>query len=161
MKKTTLALGLFAAMSASALAQQGPVPKDIPHLDHVFLIMMENHGYREIRGNPNAAFINQYAKSANLANNYFAIAHPSLTNYLEIVGGSNFGVHSDNYPDWHNVSCTPNLASKTVPTDNPSSPNICPLSGTETDAATDAIDTTNETTGRPGVLNIDGIQSIP
>ena len=36
---------------------------------------------------PNAAFINQYAKSANLANNYFAVAHPSLTNYLEIAGG--------------------------------------------------------------------------
>ncbi len=25
-----------------------------------------------------------------------------LTNYLEVLGGSNFGVQSDNYPDWHN-----------------------------------------------------------
>src|ERR1700739_3662951 len=158
MKKTTLALGLFAAMSASALAQQGPVPKDIPHLDHVFLIMMENHGYREIMGNPNAAFINQYAKSANLANNYFAVAHPSLTNYLEVVGGSNFGVHTDNYPDWHNKNCTTNLASGTVATDNPASPLICPIARVGTDAATPAIDFTNETQGQPGGININGKQ---
>ena len=43
------------------------------------------------------------------ATNYFAVAHPSLTNYLEIVGGSNFGVLSDNSPDWHNGSCDTNL----------------------------------------------------
>jgi len=29
---------------------------------------------------------------ANTATSYFAVAHPSLTNYLEVVGGSNFGV---------------------------------------------------------------------
>src|ERR1700739_639204 len=154
MKKTTLALGLFAAMSASALAQQGPVPKDIPHLDHVFLIMMENHGYREIRGNPNAAFINQYAKSANLANNYFAVAHPSLTNYLEVVGGSNFGVHSDNDPDFHNASCSPDIVAGTSNTDNPASPNICPIAGSGMDAETPVIDYANETQGPPGNINV-------
>ncbi len=41
-------------------------------------------------------------RSANSATNYFAVGHPSLTNYLEVVGGSNFGVQSDNGPDWHN-----------------------------------------------------------
>ena len=70
-------------------------------------------------------------------------------------------MHSDNYPDWHNFYCTPNLASGTVSTDNPSSPNICPIAGTGTDAATPAIDTTNETSGPPGTNNIDGVQSIP
>jgi len=58
----------------------------------VFVILMENHGYSQIVNNSNAPFINQYAKTHNVATNYFAIAHPSLTNYLEIVGGSNFGV---------------------------------------------------------------------
>ena len=47
--------------------------------------MMENHGYTEILGNPNAPFTNKYAASANLATNYFAVAHPSLTNYLEVA----------------------------------------------------------------------------
>jgi len=35
------------------------------------------------------------------------------------------------------------------------------VAGTGTDAETVAVDTTNETSGPPGVNNIDGIQSIP
>ena len=133
----------------------------MPHLDHVWVIMMENHGYSQVIGNPNCPYLNDYASLANTATNYFAIAHPSLTNYLETVGGSNFGVLTDNSPDWHNFGCTTNLASGTVATDTPASPNICPISGTGTDAATVAVDTTNETSGPPGVNNIDGTMSIP
>jgi hypothetical protein len=162
MKATTVALSLLASSLAfSAHAGEGPTPKGMPRLDHVFVIMMENHGYSQIIGNPNAPFINQMAKSANLATNYFAIAHPSLTNYLEVVGGSNFGVLSDNYPDWHSVSCTTNLASGVPATDNPPTPLICPISGTGTDAATPALDFTNETQGPPPEVNIDGVQSFP
>ena len=161
MKKTAAALGLLAAFSGATIADEGPRPRGIPHLDHVFLIMMENHGFAQIINNPNAPFINKLAASANLATNYFAIGHPSLTNYLEVVGGSNFGVQSDNDPDWHNRSCTTNLASGTPDTDNPPSPNICPIWGVGTDAATPAVDTTNEVQGAPGLNNIDGIQSIP
>jgi hypothetical protein len=90
------------------------VPTGVPHLDHVFVIMMENHGYSQIIGNPYAPFINSYMKTANSATNFFAIGHPSLTNYLEVVGGSNFGVRSDNKPDWHNSACMPNLATALV-----------------------------------------------
>ncbi len=143
-----------------AFAVEGPQPTGIPRLDHVFVIMMENHGYGQIVNNPNLPFIDDMASLANTATNYFAIAHPSLTNYLELVGGSNFGVLSDNNPDWHNFSCSPNLLTATVNTDNPASPNICPISGSGTDAQTVAIDTTNETTGPPGINNIDGVQSI-
>jgi len=112
-----------------ALAAEGAVPKGVPHLDHVFLIMMENHGYSQIVNNPNAPFINSLMKSANSAHNYFAVGHPSLTNYLEVVGGSNLGVQSDNSPDWHDSSCVPNLESGLADTDNPPSPAICPISG--------------------------------
>jgi hypothetical protein len=152
---------LAATMVSPVFADEGPVPKGVPHLDHVFVIMMENHGYSQIVGNPNAPFANQYAKSANTATNYFAVAHPSLTNYLEVAGGSNFGVHSDNNPDWHNATCTTNLASGIANTDNPASPNVCPIYGDGTDAATPAIDTTNEVQGAPGELNIDGTLSLP
>jgi len=148
-------------LSSQAQAAEGAVPHGIPHLDHVFVVVMENHGYSQILNNPNAPFINAYAKSANLANNYFAIGHPSLTNYLEIVGGSNFGVQSDNYPDWHSTSCVPNLVSGLTNTDNPASGKICPIAGAGTDAATPALDTTNEVQGGPGEANIDGIRSIP
>ncbi len=161
MRKLTLALCLFAALAGTLSAQEGAVPTGIPHLDHVFVIMMENHGYREIINNPNAPFINSYAKSANLATNYFAVAHPSLTNYLEVVGGSNFGVHSDNAPDWYNGTCATNLSTGTANTDTPASSAICPIHGTGTDAATPALDCTNEVTGPPCEVNLDGIASYP
>ena len=111
------------------------MPKGVPPLDHVWVIMMENHGFSQVLNNPAAPFTTQYANSANLATNYFAVAHPSLTNYLETNGGSNFGVLDDNSPDWHNASCTPNLASGVINYESDSSP-ICPIAGTGTDAAT-------------------------
>ena len=162
MKKTALALGLAAAaLTTSVFAAEGAVPRGVPHLDHVFVIMMENHGFSQIANNPNAPFLNEYAQSANLATNYFAVAHPSLTNYLEVVGGSNFGVLSDNNPDWHNASCSPNLATGVAATDNPPTGPICPIAGLGTDAETPAVDYTNETQGPPGENNIDGVASIP
>ena len=155
-------MALAVALLASPMfANEGDVPKGVPHLDHVFVIMMENHAYEQIIGNPDAPFTNYYAKSANSANNYFAVAHPSLTNYLEVVGGTNFGVLNDNSPDWHNSTCVTNLASATTAFEGSS--NICPIWGTGTDAATPVFDTSNETTP-PSILsvtNIDGIQSIP
>ena len=156
----TAALSLFACTLAG-FAQQGPVPKGVPPLDHVFVIMMENHGYSQILNNPNAPFTNALAKAANTADNYFAIAHPSLTNYLEVTGGSNFGVLTDNAPAWHSTSCSTNLATGVPATDTPSSGPICPIDGVGTDAATVAVDTTNETQGLPGTNNIDGKRSIP
>jgi phosphatidylinositol-3-phosphatase len=38
-------VGLCAiAMISMAFALEGSVPKGVPHLDHVFLVMMENYG---------------------------------------------------------------------------------------------------------------------
>ena len=170
----SLGLGLMtASVAATGLAAEGTVPTGIPHLDHVFVIMMENHSYGQVIGNPAMPFINGQIKNSevNLATNYFAVGHPSLTNYLEIVGGSNFGVRSDNSPDWHNHNCLTNLQTGIPNADNDlgtapypiDTNNICPISGTGTDAVTEAVDTWNETT--PPVFNylanIDGVQSVP
>jgi len=166
-RKTLLTLLSVATLTGSIFAAEGAVPQGVQHLNHVFVIVMENHGYSQLIGNRNAPFTNQYAKQANSALNYFAIAHPSLTNYLEIVGGSNFGVRSDNNPDWHNATCMTNLSTATVNTDFPSSPSVCPIAGRGTDGETPAIDLTNEcpspdTTDPcpPGLIDIDGVTSI-
>jgi hypothetical protein len=161
-KAATLVLSIM-LLAGTVPADEDRASKGVPHLDHVFVIMMENHSYSQIVNNPNAPFANQLAKSANSATNYYAIAHPSLTNYLEMVGGSNFGVLTDNSPDWHNKTCTPNLASGKIATDNPSSPNVCPIWGDGMDAATPLIDTTNETSppAVTAVVEIDGKLAIP
>ena len=165
---TKKAVVLCLLLAGTMFAQEGAVPRGVSGLDHVFVIMMENHGYDQIVGNPAAPFANHYAKSANSATNYFAIGHPSNTNYLEVVGGSNFGVRSDNGPDWHNHSCTPNIVLPGyTTTDFPASPNVCPIAGEGIDAETPAVDLTNEcpdpaTTDPcpPGLIDIDG-SSLP
>ena len=81
MLKKAAALGLsLALLAAPMFANEGDVPKGIPHLEHVFVIMMENHAYGQIVGNPSAPYANKLMQSANAATNYFAVAHPSLTN---------------------------------------------------------------------------------
>ncbi len=74
-------------------------------LEHVFLIIMENQTDTDVLGNPNAPFINTYAEVANRATRYFAVGHPSTPNYLEIIGGSNFGVRDDYWPEWLSGGC--------------------------------------------------------
>jgi hypothetical protein len=150
LKRIALAVFLPACAAGIALAQDHD--RKVPHLDHVFVIMMENHYYSQVLGNANAPFITGYAKSANLATNYFAVGHPSLTNYLEVIGGSNFGIINDDSPDWHNTSCVSNIelgqaALESAPT------NTCPIAGTGLDGATPAVDTTNEGTVAEPIYN--------
>ncbi|MBV8147165.1 MAG: phosphoesterase [Gammaproteobacteria bacterium] len=160
--RTLAAAALTACASFGALADEGPVPKGVGPLDHVFLVMMENHGYGEVIGNPQMPFLNSLARHSGLAANYFAVAHPSLTNYLEIVGGSNFGVINDHSPDWHNGACQTNLSTGVPSLDESSYPNICPLSGSGTDAATPVIDNSNLEGNSPGpVINVDGTVGYP
>ncbi len=70
---------------------------------------------------------------------------------------------NDNSPDWHNATCTTNLALGTPSLDNSSFGNICPIHGTGTDAATPVFDTSNETSppSITSVTEIDGKMSIP
>src|ERR1700722_13248732 len=154
------AAALIAAGSAHAV--QGPVPTGIPPLDHVFVIMMENHAYGQIAGNPQAPFINSLMARANLATNYYAIAHPSSTNYLEVVGGSNFNKLSDQYPDWHDANCISSIVpGQPTNTDVPNSGALCPISGKNgTDAAIPLLDTTTNETSSPPLTNVNGTLAI-
>jgi Phosphoesterase family. len=172
LKKAISAALLSGTLTMVGAAQQSAMPTGIPHLDHVFLIMMENHSYQQVIDNPNEPYLNSLIAhhKVNLATNYFAIGHPSLTNYLEVVGGSNFGVRSDNAPAWGSTTCTPNIASGIVNADNGGgnapvaveSGAICPISGSGTDAETPAVDTWNEIGGPfVALADIDGVKSIP
>ncbi len=179
--KSAAAMLAAASLVSPVFANDGADHGKIPHLDHVFVIMMENHGYYQVIGNPNEPYLNSLInnKKVNLATNYFAVGHPSLTNYLEIVGGSNFGIRSDNSPIWGSTSCTPNIASGIVNADNGGgnapvpvdSGNICPITGTGTDAETPAVDFWNEVSTPPSLggtppfynylADIDGFKSVP
>jgi hypothetical protein len=77
-------------------AQAAPVPA----FDHVFVIVMENHGYNQIIGAVDAPYINSLVPTSAVASNYFAITHPSLPNYLTLAGGDTFGITSDCTTCW-------------------------------------------------------------
>lgn len=76
----------------------------VPHFRHVFVVVMENLDYRSVLATPGFAMLaDQYA----LATNYYAVAHPSLPNYLALTSGATWGINSDCVECFVNV---PNLA---------------------------------------------------
>jgi hypothetical protein len=56
---------------------------------------MENKDYGSVIGNPDAPFENGLANRYGLSTGSYAVAHPSLPNYLALLGGSTFGITSD------------------------------------------------------------------
>ena len=67
-------------------------------VDHVFVVIEENHAYQQVVGSAAAPYINELIATGALATNYHAVTHPSLPNYLALFGGSTFGVTSDCQP---------------------------------------------------------------
>ena len=67
------------------------------HLDHVFVIMMENTSYNDLLSpsNPNTRYIRHLAATAGLANHYFGVTHDSLPNYIAATSGQTWGSNSD------------------------------------------------------------------
>lgn len=57
--------------------------------------MLENREYGEVVGNPELPYFNQLVRRGAVATNYYAVGHPSLPNYLAILGGSTFGITED------------------------------------------------------------------
>ena len=55
-----------------------------PPADHVVVIVMENKNFGEVYKNPALPFFN--AASGELLLNYWSVAHPSLPNYLALLG---------------------------------------------------------------------------
>ncbi|HYR63847.1 MAG TPA: alkaline phosphatase family protein, partial [Actinomycetota bacterium] len=79
-------------------------------LDHIAVLVMENHTYGQVIGSADAPSTNSLAHTYALATNYFAVAHPSLPNYLALVGGSTFGI-TDDCTSCH-VAGSPSLANQ-------------------------------------------------
>ena len=56
--------------------------------DPVFLVVLENHGFSQVIGNPAMPYLNTLASAHGLAASYFANAHPSIPNYFMLTTGS-------------------------------------------------------------------------
>jgi len=72
----------------------------------VWLFVMENHAYGQMIGSAEAPYLNGLASTYGLATRFFAIAHPSLPNYVAMIAGSTMGCGDD--------ACPPGYAGQTL-----------------------------------------------
>ncbi|TMC94113.1 MAG: phosphoesterase, partial [Chloroflexi bacterium] len=91
---------VFAVSAFGLTPTNAAAATPIPALDHVFMIVMENHSYPEIIGSGAAPYVNSLLTQSSVAANYVAVAHPSLPNYLALSGGSTFNINSDCTTCW-------------------------------------------------------------
>src|SRR4051812_37068449 len=110
MRKHRASFSLLALLTLSLL--QTPVAGgNLPPIRTVFLILMENESFSSIQGNTNAPYINHVLFSiGSHCEQYYAIGHPSLPNYLWLEAGTNFGIADDNPPSANHQSTTNHLA---------------------------------------------------
>jgi hypothetical protein len=87
---------LIASMGASATAQGHRHGVGRAKLDHIYVIMLENHSQSSVIGDPNAPYITGLAHQYAMADNYFGVTHPSMPNYIATIAGDNFGIQDDN-----------------------------------------------------------------
>lgn len=67
----------------------------MPALERVAVIVMENKELDDVIGNDDAPFFNRLAEDYGSARAMYGITHPSLPNYLALLGGDTFGIDSD------------------------------------------------------------------
>jgi len=81
------------------------------HVQTVFVILMENANWRDVRGSSNAPYLNSLLPAAAHAEQYFNPPglHPSEPNYLWLEAGQSFGVTDDGPPSVHHQSSTQHL----------------------------------------------------
>lgn len=79
-----LQIGCGGGSSSGSSGSSGNVPR----LDHVFVVVEENHSFGDVVGNSNMPYINGLIAANALATQYYSDAHPSLPNYFMLTVGA-------------------------------------------------------------------------
>jgi hypothetical protein len=83
-----------AASTPSVPPTETPKPL-VPNFQHIAIIMFENKEFGSVIGNPQMPTYNKLAGEYTLLTQYFAIQHPSLPNYIALMGGDTFGIDNN------------------------------------------------------------------
>lgn len=91
MRKRTIPSLLVLLFTAGVLFAQVPseVTKNLANLQvqHVFIVMEENHGWNSVVGNQQMPYLNGLMQQYSVAQGYFADTHPSIGNYFMLTTG--------------------------------------------------------------------------
>jgi phosphatidylinositol-3-phosphatase len=87
-----LCLGLVLVAGSGGALPAAAASAAVPNFSHVFLIVMENQEASGVLANPSAPYINQLANQYAAATEFYGVTHPSLPNYLALIGGDTFGI---------------------------------------------------------------------
>ena len=105
-----LAAAAFATNASAADGNAaGAADRHGPALDHIFVIMLENHSQSSVIDDANAPFLTSLAHTYSMADQYYGVTHPSMPNYLAAIAGDNFGIQDDSDQNVVNLD-RPNLA---------------------------------------------------
>src|SRR5664280_3218922 len=88
---------------------------NLPPVQTVFVILLENHNWSSFKGSADAPFINgTLLPLASHCEQYYNPPglHPSEPNYLWLEAGTNFGILDDNDPDYNHQNTTNHLAAQ-------------------------------------------------
>ncbi len=73
-----------------------PTPRPlVPLFQHIVIIIFENKEFGKVIGNPQMPTYNRLASQYTLLRQHYAVTHPSLPNYLALIGGDTFGITSN------------------------------------------------------------------
>jgi hypothetical protein len=64
----------------------------VPNFEHIIIIMFENKEFGTVIGNPLMPNYNKLAREYTLLTQHYAVRHPSLPNYIALMGGDTFGI---------------------------------------------------------------------
>jgi phospholipase C len=82
---TTSLTNLVILSSESGQSQQATTPSE--SMQHVIIVVMENKGYDQVIGSPDAPYQSKLAKDYASASRYFGVYPDSLPNYISIISG--------------------------------------------------------------------------
>jgi hypothetical protein len=89
---------------------QTATPKPlVPRFSHIAVIVFENKEFSTVIGSRKMPNFNRLAKDYTLLSQHYAIRHPSLPNYIAMIGGDTFGIDHTCVDCFINASNLPDL----------------------------------------------------
>lgn len=83
-----------ATITVTPTIAPSPTPESlVPDFEHIVIIVFENKEFDRVIGNDDMPIFNSFARDYTLLTQHYAIRHPSLPNYIAMIGGDTFGIN--------------------------------------------------------------------